>query len=108
MRKKKKLKCVTYLAVKNNKSVLLIQRKDKSILKDQWELPSTDWSKEETHEINLNSPIKNTKWKKSEINFNHSFTQLVTSLSNVFPSSFQIFPLSFWVSVPGRGSYLLC
>ena len=38
--------------------------KDKNILKDQWELPSTDWNKEETQEINLNSPIKNTKWKK--------------------------------------------
>ena len=25
---KKKLKCVTYLAIKNNKSVLLVQRKD--------------------------------------------------------------------------------
>jgi A/G-specific adenine glycosylase len=73
---KKKLKCVTYLAIKNNKSVLLIQRKDKNILKDQWELPSTDWKKEETYEINLNSPLKNTKWKKSEVNFNHSFTHI--------------------------------
>ena len=73
---KKKLKCVTYLAIKNNKSVLLIQRKDKNILKDQWELPSTEWNKEETYEINLNSPIKNTKWKKSEISFSHSFTHI--------------------------------
>ena len=73
---KKQLKCVTYLAIKNNKFVLLVQRKDKNILKDQWELPSTDWNKEETQEINLNSPIKNTKWKKSEVNFNHSFTHI--------------------------------
>ena len=73
---KKKLKCVTYLAIKNNKSVLLVQRKDKNILKDQWELPSTDWKKEEAYEINLNSPLKNTKWKKSEISFNHSFTHI--------------------------------
>ena len=63
---KKKLKCVTYLAIKNNKSVLLIQRKDKNILKDQWELPSTDWKNDEVCEINMNFPIKNTKWKKSK------------------------------------------
>jgi len=110
---KKKLKCVTYLAIKNNKSVLLIQRKDKNILKDQWELPSTDWKKEETYEINLNSPLKNTKWKKSEVNFNHSFTHIdlfnsiyVSRLSKD-SSKLEKISKSRWISLQDLNNYPL-
>ena len=111
--KKKKLKCVTYLAIKNNKSVLLIQRKDKNILKDQWELPSTDWNKEETHEISLNSPIKNTKWKKSDINFNHSFTHIdlfnsiYVSKLGKDSSKLRKVSKSRWISLDDLSSYPL-
>tara|TARA_B100000965_G_scaffold96190_1_gene78527 strand:- start:1348 stop:2448 length:1101 start_codon:yes stop_codon:yes gene_type:complete len=111
--KKKKLKCVTYLAIKNNKSVLLVQRKDKNILKDQWELPSTDWNKDETFEINLNSPIKNTKWKKSEINFSHSFTHIdlfnsiyLSKLSGK-TSKLKKISQSRWISLQNLSNYPL-
>ena len=111
--KKKKLKCVTYLAIKNNKSVLLIQRKDKSILKDQWELPSTEWNKEGTSEINLNSPIKNTKWKKSEISFSHSFTHIdlfnsiYLSKLNGNSSKLKKTSKSRWINLQNLSSYPL-
>ena len=110
---KKKLKCVTYLAIKNNESVLLIQRKDKNILKDQWELPSTDWNKEGTREISLNSPIKNTKWKKSEININHSFTH-IDLFNSIYVSrlgknsrKFEKVSESKWISLRDLSSYPL-
>ena len=111
--KKKKLKCVTYLAIKDNKSVLLIQRKDKNILKDQWELPSTEWNKEETYEINLNSPIKNTKWKKSEISFSHSFTHIdlfnsiYLSKLNGNSSKLKKTSKSRWINLQNLSSYPL-
>ena len=111
--KKKKLKCVTYLAIKDNKSVLLVQRKDKNILKDQWELPSTDWNQEETLEIKLNSPIKNTKWKKSKIKFNHSFTHIDLSNSiylsqlNKNSSKLKKISKSRWISLENLSSYPL-
>ena len=73
---KKKLRCITYLAIKNKESVLLKQRKNKKILKNQWELPSSDWQQKKITCINSYSPLKNIKWNKSSINFNHSFSHV--------------------------------
>ena len=101
------------MAIKDNKSVLLIQRKDKNILKDQWELPSTEWNKEQTSEINLNSPIKNTKWKKSEISFSHSFTHIdlfnsiyLSKLSGK-TSKLKKISQSRWISLQNLSNYPL-
>ena len=111
--KKKKLKCVTYLAIKNSDSVLLIQRKGKNILKDQWELPSTDWNKESVNKVSHNFPIKNIKWKRSKVNFNHSFTHIdlfnsvYVSKMDTYSSEIKKVAKSRWIYLHDLDSYPL-
>ena len=109
---KRKLSCITYLAVKNNKSILLVNRENKKILKDQWELPSSDWMKSKPKNIKAHSPIKNIKWEKSKINFNHSFSHIdlmnslyVTKLKELSPLDKPL--KSRWVSLLDLNKYPL-
>ena len=86
-KKKKKLNCISFLSLKDKCEVLLKKRPKNSILGNQWELPSTDWS-ETRHKFNKNlCPIHSKTWNKLDINFTHKFSHIDLNCSVYFTNS---------------------
>ena len=74
--KKKKLNCISFLSLKGDREVLLRKRPKNVILGNQWELPSTNWSKTK-HKFDKNlCPIPSKHWNKLDINFTHKFSHI--------------------------------
>ena len=82
--KKQKLNCISFLSLKGDREVLLKKRPKNAILGDQWELPSTNWSKTK-HKFDKNlCPIPSKHWNKLDINFTHKFSHIDLSCSVYF------------------------
>ena len=82
--KKRKLNCISFLSLKGDREVLLKKRPKNAILGDQWELPSTNWSKTK-HKFDKNlCPIPSKHWNKLDINFTHKFSHIDLSCSVYF------------------------
>ena len=82
--KKQKLNCISFLSLKGDREVLLKKRPKNAILGNQWELPSTNWSKTK-HKFDKNlCPIPSKHWNKLDINFTHKFSHIDLSCSVYF------------------------
>ena len=72
---KKDLYCASFIVLKDGKYILLFKR-NKKILQNQWELPSTDWLNKEPVIGEDLIPIKNLNWKKSNTLDHHIFSHI--------------------------------
>ena len=73
---KQKLNCISFLTIHNNSKILLKKRTGKKILANQWEIPSTNWKVKPVKFSKKSTPIPNAKWKKTNIEFKHSFSHI--------------------------------
>ena len=73
---KQKLNCISFLTIHNNSKILLKKRTGKKILANQWEIPSTNWKVKPVKFSKKSTPIPNAKWKKTNVEFKHSFSHI--------------------------------
>ena len=82
--KKQKLNCISFLSLRGDREVLLKKRPKNAILGNQWELPSTNWSKTK-HKFDKNlCPVPSKLWNKLNVNFTHKFSHIDLSCSVYF------------------------
>ena len=82
--RKMKLNCISFLSLKGDREVLLRKRSKNVILGNQWELPSTSWSKAKCKFDKKLCPIPSKHWNKLDINFTHKFSHIDLSCSVYF------------------------
>jgi len=108
--KKQKLNCISFLSLKGDREVLLKKRPKNAILGDQWELPSTNWSKTK-HKFDKNlCPIPSKHWNKLDINFTHKFSHIDLSCSVYFSDTDSSKKLRFndeykWINLRDISNY---
>ena len=73
--KKKKLFCSSVLIIENDTNILF-QKRDSKILKDQWELPSTEWKDEEINKILKPFSLMKITDKKPNTLYKHVFSHI--------------------------------
>ena len=74
--KKRKLNCISFISIFNDRFVLLKKRSSEGILSNQWELPSTAWKAKSIKFSRKETPFPNAHWEKTAINFKHSFSHM--------------------------------
>ena len=108
--KKQKLNCISFLSLKGDREVLLKKRPKNAILGNQWELPSTNWSKTK-HKFDKNlCPIPSKHWNKLDINFTHKFSHIDLSCSVYFSDTDSSKKLRFndeykWINLRDISNY---
>jgi A/G-specific adenine glycosylase len=61
---KKNLRCASFLAIYKNNLVLIVKRKNEGLLKDMWQLPSSDWiDQNNKKKLVYQAPFK-AKWSE--------------------------------------------
>ena len=61
---------------RGDSKILLKKRTGKKILANQWEIPSTNWKVKPVKFSKKSTPIPNAKWKKTNVEFKHSFSHI--------------------------------
>ena len=108
--KKQKLNCISFLSLRGDREVLLKKRPKNAILGNQWELPSTNWSKTK-HKFDKNlCPIPSKLWNKLDINFTHKFSHIDLSCSVYFSDADSSKKLIFndeykWINLKDISNY---
>ena len=108
---KKNLRCASFLAVDKNNSVLITKRKNENLLKDMWQLPSSEWINQDNNKILVSEAPFKAKWteKRKKINYKFSHINLLneTYILNVSPK-IDLCDKSFkWVSIKSLHKYPL-
>ncbi|MGY9025439.1 MAG: A/G-specific adenine glycosylase [Candidatus Pelagibacterales bacterium] len=108
---KKKLKCDSFLAINNNQFVLIVKRKEQNLLKDMWQLPSSDWISEvSVRKLSSQIPFK-SNWiqQKKKINYKFSHINLLnTTYVTKVKTKIKLDHLEYkWINLKKLDSYPL-
>ena len=72
---KKDLKCLSFLVIKND-LILIEKRNNQNLLRDMWQLPSSNWVKKNSNEKLLSQAPFKAEWMKSDKKINHKFSHI--------------------------------
>ena len=73
---KKNLRCVSFLAINKSNSVLITKRKNENLLKDMWQLPSSDWINQDNNNKLLSQAPFKAKWSEHGGKINYKFSHI--------------------------------
>ena len=72
---KKDLRCASFLAINNN-SILVIKRKEKNLLENMWQLPSSEWvTKNTSDKLVSQAPFK-ANWIQNQKKIKYKFSHI--------------------------------
>ena len=108
---KKNLRCASFLAIDKNNLVLIAKRKNESLLKNMWQLPSSDWINQSNNKKLLSQAPFKAKWSETGKKINYKFSH-INLLNETYTANISLkidlFDKDFkWVSIKALHKYPL-